>query len=174
MSRKAKGRIHKKPVAIAPHDSRKNIPAYAAHDTPSVKSVPVGTGKINGDLGNETVIFRFDKVDLDNDCPWSMAHMSEKDHEELLRKLKEYEKETVGQLIAPSFSHFTVYHDFSKCPNSKAVNRLESQYPDSGDSIARFRLTGTKRLYGFLEGNQFHIVWWDSKHEIWPSHKKHT
>lgn len=174
MSRKKKGRIHKRPVAVATHDSRKNIPAYAAPKRPPDKSVPGGTGSINRYLRNETVIFRFDKVDLDSDCPWSMAHMSETDHEELLKKLKEYERETVGQLIAPSFSNFTVYYDFSKCPNGKAVTRLESQYPDSDDSIARFSLTGTKRLYGFLEGNQFHIVWWDPKHEIWPSRKKHT
>lgn len=174
MSRKARGRVHKKPVAIAAHDSRKKIPAYAAQERSSDKSVPVGTRRINGDFRNETIIFRFDAVDLDSDCEWSMAHMSEKDHEELLKKLKEYERVTVGQLIAPSFSNFTVYYDFSKCPNSKAVNRLESRYPNFGDSIARFRLTGAKRLYGFLEGNQFHIVWWDPKHEIWPSRKKHT
>lgn len=103
-----------------------------------------------------------------------MGNMSETDHKDLLMKLKEYEKKTVEELLSRSFRLFETYDDFSKCPNQAAVNRLGAIYEKDGDSIARFRLSGRKRLYGFLIDNQFHIVWWDPEHQIWPSKKKHT
>jgi hypothetical protein len=36
------------------------------------------------------------------------------------------------------------------------------------------RLQGAPRLYGFLVGHVFHIVWWDPDHEIWPSRLRNT
>lgn len=47
------------------------------------------------------------------------------------------------------------------------------------DKLAHFesmtiRELFTRRLYGFLLGHVFHVVWWDPDHEIWPSKLKHT
>jgi hypothetical protein len=36
------------------------------------------------------------------------------------------------------------------------------------------RLGGEPRLYGFVDENIFHVVFWDPDHEIWPSVLKHT
>ncbi|HMH92267.1 MAG TPA: hypothetical protein VK586_14425 [Streptosporangiaceae bacterium] len=40
--------------------------------------------------------------------------------------------------------------------------------------ISVIRFAGEPRLYGFRDRNVFHVVWWDPRHEIWPSRKKHT
>lgn len=38
-----------------------------------------------------------------------------------------------------------------------------------GDSIFRFRLTGTQRLWGFRADRTFHVIWWDPEHHVCPS-----
>jgi hypothetical protein len=38
-----------------------------------------------------------------------------------------------------------------------------------GDTMFRFRLSGTKRLWGFRVGRIFHAVWWDADHQVYPA-----
>lgn len=121
----------------------------------------------------QTLVFRFDCTDLGDDCPWSLANVSPDDQKDLLEHLRQYESRTVGELRGGRLSDFTSYPNFADCPNKKAVDRLAALY-DATDSIARFRLSGTKRLYGFLVDNEFHLLWWDPNHEVWPSRKRHT
>ena len=100
--------------------------------------------------------------------------MSDEEHRLLLLKMRDFEKATVGEIISPSYQAFTCYPDFTQCPNQTTQDRLAKYYEREGDALARFRLGGTERLYGFLVGNEFHILWWDPNHEVWPSTRKHT
>lgn len=107
-----------------------------------------------------------------------MASMSEEDHRLLLEKLKEFERMTAAE-IRRQDGCFKLYPDFTQCPNREPLDRLNELYVnDNGeifeDVIGRFRLNGKIRLYGFLRGHEFHILWWDRNHEVWPSRKKHT
>lgn len=130
--------------------------------------------EIPKDSVNRRIVFCFDCVDLEADCPWSLAHMSDEEHRLLLLKMRDFEKATVGEIISPSYQAFTCYPDFTQCPNQTPQDRLAKYYEREGDALARFRLGGTERLYGFLVGNEFHILWWDPNHEVWPSTRKHT
>jgi hypothetical protein len=38
-----------------------------------------------------------------------------------------------------------------------------------GDEIYRFRLGGTRRLWGFRDEHTFHVVWWDPEHLVCPT-----
>ncbi|PBC80100.1 hypothetical protein BX265_4936 [Streptomyces sp. TLI_235] len=55
-----------------------------------------------------------------------------------------------------------------------ALDRLTEIGRDDMTKIQRLELTGLQRLYGFLDGHVFHIVWWDRQHEVYPSKLKHT
>ncbi|MFE3626760.1 hypothetical protein [Streptomyces goshikiensis] len=57
---------------------------------------------------------------------------------------------------------------------SAALDRLSAMGRELMPSIHRLRLSGTQRLYGFVDGNTFHVVWWDPEHEVYPSVKRHT
>lgn len=116
------------------------------------------------------LVFRFDAVDLDEECPWALFNATNEDHWLILKTLFEYERKTPAE-IRPDSEHFKNYRNFGECPNRDAVKRLAEKY-EGRDSIARIRLTGKKRLYGFLDGNEFHVVWWDPEHRIWPSKEK--
>ena len=156
--------------AKAPSSS-KPVPA---HHVAKSYHVPESATEIPKDSVNRRIVFRFDCVDLEADCPWSLAHMSDEEHRLLLLKMRDFEKATVGEIISPSYQAFTCYPDFTQCPNQTPQDRLAKYYEREGDALARFRLGGTERLYGFLVGNEFHILWWDPNHEVWPSTRKHT
>lgn len=36
------------------------------------------------------------------------------------------------------------------------------------DTVFRFRMSGTRRAWGFVVQAHFHMVWWDRKHSIYP------
>ena len=40
------------------------------------------------------------------------------------------------------------------------------------DTAFRFRIGGTRRVWGFILGAHFHIVWWDPEHDIYPVEPK--
>lgn len=66
------------------------------------------------------------------------------------------------------------HYDVAALPTRQARDRLDELRLSDMTRISRLRLGGPLRLYGFLEDNCFHIVWWDPKHTVWPSKKKGT
>jgi len=53
----------------------------------------------------------------------------------------------------------------------EAQRRLAEMQLDQifGDEIFRFRHGNTGRLWGFVQGSVFHIVWWDPDHMVYPT-----
>lgn len=156
-----------------PQASAERVP-QAALNRHGAYRVPKNADSFDGLPDKHHIVFRFDCVDIEADCPWSLADITQTDHVTLLRKLREFECCTLSEILSPSYKAFHLYTNCSDCPNRKAVRRLGERYECDSDAIARFRLGGTERLYGFLVGHEFHILWWDKDHEIWPSRKKNT
>ena len=65
-------------------------------------------------------------------------------------------------------------YELEALPNPRARERLEVLNLADQTKIWRLRIGGTGRLYGFLTGNVFHVVFWDPDHEVWPSQLKNT
>ncbi len=65
-------------------------------------------------------------------------------------------------------------YELETLPNPRARERLEVLNLADQTKIWRLRIRGTGRLYGFLTGNVFHVVFWDPDHEVWPSQLKNT
>jgi hypothetical protein len=80
---------------------------------------------------------------------------------------------TVGEVFSGSGYPGKEY-DVEKIPTAEALRRLDAIGLADQTKISVLRLGGLPRLYGFRDGNVFHVVWWDPEHEIWPSEKKHT
>lgn len=55
-----------------------------------------------------------------------------------------------------------------------AQRRLEEIRQADVDELFSLRLSGKERIWGIVDRNIFKILWWDPKHEICPSAKKHT
>ncbi|WP_030064859.1 hypothetical protein [Streptomyces natalensis] len=122
------------------------------------------------DTSHERVSWRFSQVD--HDGPWGFGEMVPGMLCEVLRKLSHCESMTVNELRG-SWRLFKEY-DLPGGLCRDALDRLEALRRDDMTKIQRLEFTGTQRLYGFLEGNIFHVVWWDPNHQVYPSKLKHT
>lgn len=120
---------------------------------------------------DQKLLILFSKLDLES--PWCLTGITQQDHLNLLRQVRDYETMTVHEVFAGLQQRGQKY-PLESLPNSDALARLAEVKLDDRDEIVRLRITGEQRLYGFLEGQRFYALWWDPNHEIWPSKKKHT
>lgn len=108
----------------------------------------------------------------DHGSRWSLLGMSPDERAALLTLIQRLEETTAREAFSPN-QNCQMYPDMSRCPNTDVTRRLAEHYQGL-DSLVRFRLDGTTRVYGARERNEFHFLWWDRDHEVWPSQLKHT
>ena len=139
----------------------------AAEQAQSVKRPSVAATPI--DEGREYVRVRFHRADQDG--PWSILDVARDEHRRLLDLISELEETEAKQAFTAAKN--CKQYDMTDCPNKDATDRLADKYQGL-DTLVRFRLDGTTRVYGARERNEFHLLWWDSDHEVWPSTLRNT
>ncbi|QYA94765.1 hypothetical protein KZO11_14225 [Streptomyces anulatus] len=119
---------------------------------------------------DDRVCWRFTHVD--HDGPWGFDSMDPATLCEVLTKLRDCETMTLNELRTTRrlFKEYELPGGLSK----DAVARLGVIGFGDATKIQRLEFTGTQRLYGFLVGNIFHVLWWDPSHQVYPSKLKHT
>jgi hypothetical protein len=97
---------------------------------------------------------------------WALCKIGNQHHERLLSKLAYFEGLTVAQAKA---NDLLADYDMTECPNGGAKKRLANQY-EGEDNLSRLTIepNGKLRLMGIRDEHEFHIVWWDPNHEVWP------
>ena len=55
-----------------------------------------------------------------------------------------------------------------------AQKRLRKLEYDDHDELVSFRIGGKQRIWGIQSGANCYLLWWDPKHQITTSTKKHT
>ncbi|MEU6129142.1 hypothetical protein ABZ805_08205 [Saccharopolyspora sp. NPDC047091] len=121
-----------------------------------------------GDPGTKLMV-SLSKVDLNGS--WCLTRITPEDHKTLLRSISAFESMTVNEVIhSHQRSQDYPLGDLAK----PAWERLVELGLDDRDVIHRLRITGERRLFGFVENNRFYALWWDPRHEVVPSRKKHT
>jgi hypothetical protein len=139
---------------------------------PSVKQSPRTLPELPGSSNSEDrLCWRFAHVD--DDGPWGLGRLATDALSALLKQLVSFESMTVNEAFHRSDYPGKCY-DLEAIPNDEALERLEACGLADQTKIWRLRIGGTGRLYGFLAGNVFHVVFWDPEHEIWPSQLRNT
>lgn len=136
---------------------------------PHKKLTPViGTQFISDDRG--PVFWSFSLIDCSG--PWGFDVICKNEFHNLITSgFKSKEGISWEELKRNGGSHSI---NFS-CIVKKARKRLEEIHlEDVGEQLFSMRFTGEKRVWGIRHGNVFKVLWWDPKHEICPSPKKHT
>jgi hypothetical protein len=129
------------------------------------------TGLPGVDTTHERPCWRFSHVD--HEGLWGFDNVDSKTLCHILRKLRDFESMTLAQIFYSGGEPGKEY-DVWAIPSPDAKARLDAIQLADMTKIHRLRLTGTERLYGFLDGNVFHVVWWDPRHEVWPSQLRNT
>ena len=123
------------------------------------------------DTTDERPCWRFTHVD--HDGPWGFDAVAPAVLTDMLRRLAQFESMTLNELFH-SGGYPGKDYDVESIPNPAALARLEAIGLADQTKIWGLRLGGKPRLYGFLWGNIFNVVWWVPEHDIHPSHLKHT
>lgn len=126
----------------------------------------------------EVLSWSFADCDMDPQCRWSFCqqHLETDFWQTILPKLRQFETMTVSNIFMDSKKQ---NHKLSlDSLNKEALDRFV-QLRIEAESIHSLRLGGKLRLYGFLVGSVYHIVWYDSDHGdnsscVCRSHLKHT
>jgi hypothetical protein len=107
---------------------------------------------------------------------FSEEHIGNDFWRDILPKLKSFESHSWKEILVKDKKQ---NHSLKAESLSKAArDRLAAQYIEA-DSIISLRLTGTHRLYGYITGRVFNIVWYDDNHGdnetcVCRSRLKHT
>lgn len=115
------------------------------------------------------ICWRFTHVD--HGGPWGFGQVTPGTLCWILECLGRFETMTTDEIFHNG-GHPGKDYDVADLPTKQARTRLEHIGLADQTKIWRLRLNGPSRLYGFLDGNVFHVVWWDPEHRIWPSKKR--
>jgi hypothetical protein len=120
------------------------------------------------EIDGKPLAWRFSSCDKEGDFAWTnLMHGSQ--YKNVIERLHEFEKMKWDQII------FTRSHPIAlnKCIK-EARKRLSDIEQDDIDELMSFRITGKERVWCIRDMNIMRVLWWDPKHAICPSEKKHT
>lgn len=115
-------------------------------------------------------VWQFRRIDKEH-ARWSLRDCCNF-NKDVLEKLHDFEGMPWSEIINTNgvdTNHFVQITDLCK----EAQKRLETLKVYE-DELFSLRLSNTKRLFGILNDGVFRVLWYDPKHEICPSTKKHT
>ncbi|TFI30120.1 hypothetical protein [Streptomyces sp. 4R-3d] len=116
------------------------------------------------DTSSDRLCWRFTHVD--HGGRWGFANVEPELLCEILKKLADCESMTMNEIR--NTRKLLVEYRLPGKLCKEALDRLTAMKRDDMTSIHRLDFKGKQRLYGFLEGNVFHVAWWDPEHEIYP------
>ena len=113
-----------------------------------------------------------------DECNWAFTEARIKDRiwTVIFPKLKEWESQTWNEILVKSNKQ---NHSIDVTSlNTAAQKRLEEMKIEA-ESLVSLRLSGKVRLYGYMTGHVFNILWFDDTHGdnstcVCRSKKKHT
>jgi len=144
----------------------------AAVTTSTAKRPATAAGVVpsRDEVMQRRLVWRF--ADVDHEARWNFSRLGGTDLVEVLVKLGSFESMTVREVFYTGDDPGKEY-DVATLP-APARARLAAVGREDETKLARLRLGGAPRLYGFMREHVFHILWWDPTHQVYPSRKKHT
>lgn len=107
---------------------------------------------------------------------FSKEHVGDAVWTEIIPRLKDLETQTWGEILVrdKKKNHSLDLRDLNKI----ARDRLSARYIEA-ESLISLRVTGTHRLYGYMTGKVYNILWYDDEHGdnnrcVCRSYLKHT
>lgn len=94
----------------------------------------------------------------------------------ILPRLRDFESQRWSEILITNkkLNHAIDVQDLNKNAQDRLVHRFIE-----ADSLISLRITGKHRIYGYMTGRVFNILWYDDDHGdndscVCRSHKKHT
>jgi hypothetical protein len=146
---------------VAPHLVRK-----AAELASTPKAI------VEGSRFSSLMTYCVSRKDHDNEWSWAepRAWSAAEWMDDIEPPLEHFSGLTWGEIdrLASGASHKMHHsHEIGQLIE-EAKQRWISLGLEQFDTVFRFRMTGTKRAWGYVVQAHFHMVWWDRHHSIYP------
>jgi hypothetical protein len=109
---------------------------------------------------------------VDHEGPFGWCGMAGK------REMMRYIHDKLGNFETMTWAEIKANKQNHQCPvaetSQEAQKRLREINLDQYDELFSLRLSGKERIWGIREQRVFRILWWDPKHQVYPSYKKYT
>ncbi len=116
------------------------------------------------------ISWKFNRMVFDQNRKWNWCIPSKDNIIFALKKLSDIESNTFFELIQSPKHHS---YQISDLPE-KSRNEFDKLRIYGHENIFSLRINGEPRVYCLYNKNEFSLLWLDLKHEVYPSHKKHT
>jgi len=116
---------------------------------------------------SKTPSWKFSKMDIGH-IKWSFIKNDCFSKMDIIKRLSDFEKQQWKDIIGER-NHFIEIHHLTK----EAQNRL-TELGLHYESIFSLTINSRERIFGIMDDGALFLLWYDEKHEICPSHKKHT
>ena len=107
---------------------------------------------------------------------FSKEHVGEVIWTEIIPRLRALETQTWSEILVrdKKQNHSLDLNDLNRVDQDRLITRYIE-----AESLISLRVTGTHRLYGYMTGRVFNILWYDDEHGdnskcVCRSHLKHT
>lgn len=121
-------------------------------------------------------VWTFTDIDMTGEFAFDVRRAGFR-HGDVMEKMIDYSNMTWAEVKrqthdqGKSKHHYVQYESLSRDARERLkVKGLE----ESSDALFSFALDNTLRIIGIREGERFKVLWYDPKHEVCPSTKKHT
>ena len=120
-------------------------------------------------IKEEDLKVKFSTESMDYEGKWGWQNFDNRELQELIPKIINFSDSNFSELGFQG-SHFIIFDKLVK----EAQDRLRELKEEDTEKLFSLRLAGKKRIWCIMKANVLQILWWDPKHEVCPSHKKHT
>ncbi|MEM8574199.1 MAG: hypothetical protein AAGF48_06150 [Pseudomonadota bacterium] len=146
----------------------KNNKKPRAAFSPKLEKVPRATD-FNSKISATNFCWRVEEIDWEGPWGWRNATVDVL-LQKIIPKLHNFESMTWGALDGPSGSHSVNIEGLC----DEAQKRLLKLRKDEQGALYSLRITGKMRVWGIRDRAIFRVLWFDPRHEVCPSLKKHT
>lgn len=151
----------------------KKVKQIKQREIPRGKSIAQGGDPVQYFSQNPTWTF----ANADQEMwAFSREHIGEMIWSEILPRLRALETQTWSEILVKDKkqNHSLNLSDLNKV----AQDRLAARFIEA-EALISLRMTGNHRLYGYMSGNAFNILWYDDDHVdnnrcVCRSYLKHT
>ena len=133
------------------------------------------TVRVDASSEGEKVIFLFDRIDRDGKFAFDVSR-ADFDHKGFLQKVIDYSGMTWAEVRRQTHDAGKSKHHYLtevSRYSQEAQDRIEKLgLMQDTDRIYSFALGNKLRIIGLREREKFHVVWYDSNHEFYPSSRE--
>lgn len=125
---------------------------------------------------NRKSVWCFDMLDRNGSFAFNLDRDDFR-HKDFMDKLIAYSNMTWSEIKRQTHDNNKSKHHFISPDklSSHALERLKAtELEEFSDSIFSFAFDNKLRVIGIRTNEYFHVLWYDPRHEVCPSTKKHT